>query len=111
MERLKTMSRESGKGKFVKITALHNMVTDPNNIGHGSRLWSEKELSSIAGTITATGAEFNWNHHDEEMQGPDGKPVKDPEFKALQRQNVIFDAYVENEKIEGHNMWQRPAFV
>lgn len=59
MDRVREMSRK-GPGKFYKVVAIHPMITDPKNEGHGPRRWTDEELKMA--TRTGIGKPLNINH-------------------------------------------------
>jgi hypothetical protein len=61
IERIKQYNKEGGhKGKLYAVKALHEGVTDPKNLGHGSRKYTAEELKRAARTLI--GQPLNWNH-------------------------------------------------
>jgi len=58
LNKLKELSKNKG-GKFLLIEAIHPMVTDAFNQGHGSRMWTETELMKTMRTGAGKGLTIN----------------------------------------------------
>jgi len=83
IERIKAYNKTNPETKIYAIVALHEMVTDPQNIGHGPRKYTSEELVKSARTLI--GGFFNWNHTEDLKQGPND--IIDAEFS--EKSNVI----------------------
>ncbi|MEE8187178.1 MAG: hypothetical protein V3T99_05915 [Nitrososphaerales archaeon] len=83
IERIKAYNKTNPNTKIYAIEALHEMVTDPQNVGHGPRKYTNEELIKSARTLI--GGFFNWNHKEDLKQGPND--IIDAEFS--EKSNVI----------------------
>lgn len=59
IEKLKEIGAKN-RGKFILVEGLHPMTTDPLNIGHGAREYSESAV--MKATMTAINKKMNINH-------------------------------------------------
>ncbi len=67
MERIKLFNKTNPDTQIYAIEALHEMITDPKNIGHGRRKYSSDELIRSARTLI--GGFINWNHKEKLKEG------------------------------------------
>ncbi|MBI2126054.1 MAG: hypothetical protein HYY67_01765 [Thaumarchaeota archaeon] len=81
MERIKQLNKEGKTGKFYAVKALHEGITDPNNVGHGRRQYTEEELKMAARTLI--GRYLNINHKDSLKSG--NNVVVDAEWDAKEK--------------------------
>ncbi len=81
MDKVRALSRQ-GKGKFLKIVALHPIVTDRKEEGHGPRKFSSEELKRSARTLAKE--DINLLH----------------KVKLVHGNNKVIDAEEEEDKLE-----------
>ena len=92
IERVRMVSRK-GPGKFFKIVALHPIMTDRQNEGHGSRKFGSEEAKKAARTLAQK--EPNLLH----------------KIKLVHGHNTVFDAEYENDRIEALVYLEDPEMI
>jgi len=93
LTKIKQLNQEKTGVKFYAVKALHPMVTDPQNIGHGSRRWTQDEAMKSARTLVDK--MLNLNHQIKITSGQNF--VLDAEFADNEIQCIIA---VEDTKIQ-----------
>ena len=81
MDKVRTLSKQA-KGRFLKIVALHPIVTDRKDEGHGSRKFTDDELKRSARTLANT------------------LPNLLHKVKMVHGQNLVMDAEEEEGRLE-----------
>lgn len=107
IDKLKEIARNKG-GKLYKVIALHPIVTDRDNDGHGAREWTLDETKRMARTLAAKA--LNLNHEIQIKQGENivvdaeehqGKLEAFIYLEDLEIQNAIANHWIEKVSVQG----------